>query len=388
MDFTLSEEQTLIKDSAARISDELLAPLAPKLDAGEGFNEFKANLKTLADSGFMGINISSDYGGTEAGVVAYALALEETARGCASTAVTVSVTNLVAEIIEAMGTEEQKTEYIPKLCDGTFSSGAFCLTESGAGSDPAGMRTEAKMDGNEWVINGEKLYVTSGAIAGVYVVWAVTSKEASKGKGISCFLVEAGTEGLNIGRAEKKMGQRGSPTNVINFDNCRIPADAMLGKENDGFRIAVGELTGGRIGVAAIARGIARAALDAAKAYVFEREQFGKKIAEFQGIQWKLADIETELEAARLLILQAATLKDQGKDYTVAASMAKLYSSEMAQRACYVAIQFHGGAGYTEEFPVERYARDARVTAIYEGTSEVQRVIIARDILKQMAAAA
>ncbi len=250
------------------------------------------------------------------------------------------------------------------------------------------MQTRAKMDGNEWVLNGEKIFVTSGGITGIFIVWAVTDPDAPKGKGISCFLVEPGAPGLEIGRAEKKMGQRGSLTNVVTFDDCRIPADAMLGVENDGFRIAVGELAGGRIGVASIARGIARAALDAAKSYISERRQFGKRIADFQGIQWQLVDHETELEAARLLILQAALLKEQGKPFGTAASMAKLYSSEAAQRACYTALQLHGGAGYTEEFPVERYTRDVRITTIYEGTSEVQRVIIARSILKEMDATA
>ncbi|MBL4759069.1 MAG: acyl-CoA dehydrogenase family protein [Rhizobiales bacterium] len=384
MDFELTEEQTLIKQSACKFAEDLLAPNAPILDKGEGQEDFLANLKTLAQAGFMGINISSKYGGTEAGVVSYALALEETARACASTAVTLSVTNLVAEIIETCGTEAQRAAHIPKICDGTYSSGAFCLTEAGAGSDPSGMQTRAKMDGNEWVLNGEKIFVTSGGITGIFVVWAVTDPDAPKGKGISCFLVEPDTKGLIIGRAEKKMGQRGSLTNVITFDDCRIPADAMLGAENDGFRIAVGELAGGRIGIASVARGIARAALDAGKSYIGERRQFGKRIADFQGIQWQLVDHETELEAARLLILQAALLKEQGKPFGPAASMAKLFSTEAAQRACYTALQLHGGAGYTEEFAVERYMRDVRVTTIYEGTSEVQRVIIARDILAQM----
>ncbi len=388
MDLELSEEQTLIRESARRMANDLLAPVAPLLDHGEGHAEFMSNLKKLAGAGFMGINVSSDYGGTGAGVVAYALALEETARACAATAVTLSVTNLVAEIIESVGSAAQRAAHIPKICDGTYPSGAFCLTEAGAGSDPSGMRTRAKMDGNEWVLNGEKIFVTSGGITGIFVVWAVTDPDAPKGKGISCFLVEPGTAGLAIGRAEKKMGQRGSLTNVVTFDDCRIPADAMLGIENDGFRIAVGELAGGRIGVASIARGIACAALDAAKSYIGERRQFGKRIADFQGIQWQLVDHETELEAARLLILQAALLKEQGKPFGTAASMAKLYSTEAAQRACYTALQLHGGAGYTEEFPVERYMRDVRITTIYEGTSEVQRVIISRHILKQMAATA
>ncbi len=383
VEFNLSEEQTLIQKSARRFAETHLAPLAEELDHGGGYEKFLTNLKLLAEAGFMGINVEARYGGTEAGAISFALVLQEVARCCASSAVTLSVTNLAAEIIQACGTEEQKKKYIPKLCDGTYSSGGFCLTESGAGSDPAGMRTQARKDGNEWVLNGEKIFVTSGAFAGVFVVWAVTDKQAPKGKGISCFLVEADTPGLNIGRAEKKMGQRGSLTNVINFDECRIPAGNLLGAENDGFRIAVGELAGGRIGIASLALGVARAAINAAKSYVLEREQFGRKLAEFQGLQWMLADRETELEAARLLILQAAFLKEEGKPFGKAASMAKLFTSEAAQRACYSALQLHGGAGYTQEFPLERYARDARITTIYEGTSEVQRVIIAREILRE-----
>ncbi|MBZ0216291.1 MAG: acyl-CoA dehydrogenase family protein, partial [Fimbriimonadaceae bacterium] len=309
MDFNLSEEQILIRESARRIAKTHLAPLAERLDRGDGDDQFLRNLKLLAESGFMGINVSAAYGGTDAGVVSFALAIQEIAGTCASTAVTLSVTNMVAEIIQACGTEEQKQKYIPKLCDGTYAAGGFCLTESGAGSDPSGMRTRARMDGNEWVLNGEKIYVTSGAYGGVFVVWAVTDQDAPKGQGISCFLVEADAPGLQVGKAEAKMGQRGSHTNVLHFDNCRIPAGNLLGAENGGFRIAIGELAGGRIGIASLALGIARAAIEAAKTFILEREQFGRKISEFQGLQWTLADRETELEAARLLILQAATLK-------------------------------------------------------------------------------
>ncbi|WP_248304612.1 acyl-CoA dehydrogenase family protein [Breoghania sp. L-A4] len=244
------------------------------------------------------------------------------------------------------------------------------------------MKTRAAMDGNEWVLNGSKLYITSGEYAGVFVVWAVTDPDAPKGKGISCFLVESGTPGLVIGKAEKKMGQAGSVTNEVVFQDCRIPASALMGKLNDGFRIAVGELAGGRIGIAALALGVARAAMDAAKAYVKERQQFGKAIADMQGIQWMIADRETELEAARLLILQAAWLKEHGKPFVREASMAKLFASEAAQKATYTALQMHGGAGYIRDYPLERYARDARITTIYEGTSEIQRLIIAREVMK------
>jgi alkylation response protein AidB-like acyl-CoA dehydrogenase len=382
MDFEPTEEQRLIRDTARRVATDRLQPLADALDRGEGRDKFLENLRVLAENGFMGLNVSSQYGGSEAGPVGFALALQELARGCASTAVTASVTNMVAEIIETCGSEEQRITYLPRICEGTYSAAGFCLTEAGAGSDPAGMRTSARMDGNEWVLNGSKLYITSGDYAGVFVVWAVSDPDAPKGKGITCFLVEAGTEGLIIGAPEKKMGQTGSATNPVTFDNCRIPASAILGEINGGFRIAVGELAGGRIGIASVALGIARAAMDQAITYTQEREQFGRKIADNQGIQWMIADRETELEAARLLILQAATLKGAGRPYAREASMAKLYASEAAQRATYTALQLHGGAGYIRETGIERLARDARITTIYEGTSEIQRLIIARETLR------
>ncbi|WP_232372444.1 acyl-CoA dehydrogenase family protein [Acuticoccus mangrovi] len=379
----MDDEITMIADAAARIAAEHLAPFAETLDRGrEGALEgFLANLKRLADNGFMAINVPAAYGGTEAGAVAFARVVEELAKACASTAVTVSVTNMVGEIIAAVGSEAQKEAYLPKLADGTYPAGAFCLTEAGAGSDPAGMRTRAVRDGDDYVLNGTKLYITSAEYAGVFVVWAVTDPDAPKGRGISCFLVEAGTPGLVIGKREQKLGQHGSATNIVTLEDCRVPASAMLGAQNAGFRIAVGELAGGRIGIASLARGIARAALEAAIAYAKEREQFGAPIAAMQGPQWMIADAATELEAARLLILEAARLKDAGLPYARAASMAKLYSTEAAQRVTYLALQLHGGAGYLTDHPVERYTRDVRITTIYEGTSEIQRMIIARDVL-------
>jgi alkylation response protein AidB-like acyl-CoA dehydrogenase len=375
----------MIQDTARRIAAERLAPLAPALDRGEGRTEFLANLRLLAENGFMGLNVEAPHGGSEAGSVAFALAVEALGHGCAATGVTVSVTNMVGEIVQAVGNAEQRKAYLPKLCDGTFAAGAFCLTEQGAGSDPAGMTTRATRDGDSYVIDGEKIFITSAEYAGLFVVWAVTGRDAPKGKGISCFLVEAGTSGLVIGKAEHKMGQTGSATNVVRFENCRVPAHALLGKENDGFRIAVGELAGGRIGIAALSLGIARAAMDAAKAYVKERKQFGSRIADFQGVQWMIADRETDLEAARLLMLQAAHLKEQRLPYAKAASMAKLFASEAAHRATDTALQLFGGAGYIRDTGIERLARDARVTRIYEGTSEVQRLIIARETLQRNA---
>ena len=383
MHFSLTDEEEMIREAARRIAAERLAPLAERLDRGEGREEHLSNLKLLAENGFMALNVRSEYGGTEAGSVAFALAVEEIGYACAATGVATSVTNMVGEVIQAVGSDEQKRQYLPRLADGTYPAGAFCLTESGAGSDPAGMTTRARRDGNGWVIEGQKLYISSAEFAGLFVVWAVTDPQAAKGKGISVFLVEREAPGLVIGKAEKKMGQAGSPTNLVTFDGCRVPANALMGRDNDGFRVAVGELAGGRIGVAALSLGIARAAMDAAKGYVRERKQFDQPIADFQGIQWMIADREVDLEAARLLILQAAHLKDQGQPFAKAASMAKLFASEAAHRATDTAIQLHGGAGYISDYAVERHARDARITRIYEGTSEIQRLIIARETLRQ-----
>ena len=383
MHFSLTDEEEMIRDTARRIAVERFAPLAEKLDRGEGRQEHLSNLKLLAENGFMALNVRSEYGGTEAGSVAFALAVEEIGYACAATGVATSVTNMVGEVIQAVGSDEQKRQYLPRLADGTYPAGAFCLTESGAGSDPAGMTTRARRDGNGWVIEGQKLYISSAEFAGLFVVWAVTDPDAPKGKGISCFLVERDTPGLVIGKAERKMGQHGSPTNAVHFEGCRVAGSALMGRENDGFRVAVGELAGGRIGIAALSLGIARAAMDSAKSYVKGREQFGSPLSDFQGLQWMIADREVDLEASRLLILQAASLKDQGQPFAKAASMAKLFASEAAHRATDTAIQLHGGAGYCRDYPVERYARDARVTRIYEGTSEIQRIIIARETLRQ-----
>lgn len=383
MDFFLCEEQSMIRDAARRFADTELAPAAAAVEKPDNRQILLDNLKKLAELGFMGLNVKAEYGGSEAGVVAFSLAITELARGCASTAVTVSVTNMVAEVIQTCGTEEQKQTYLPRLCGGEYPAGGFCLTESGAGSDPASMSCKAVRDGDDWVINGSKLYITSGPYAGVFVVWAVTDPEAKKGKGISCFLVEGDNPGLKVGKEEAKMGQKGSATNEIQFDNCRVPASAMMGAENDGFRIAVSELAGGRIGIGSLALGVASAAMDVARSYLLERKQFGQRLADMQGLQWMLADTYTDLEASRLLLMQAACLKEQGQSYARAASMAKLHAAEKANHACYVAQQLLGGAGYCSEYPVERMARDVRITSIYEGTSEIQRLIIARDLLAE-----
>jgi alkylation response protein AidB-like acyl-CoA dehydrogenase len=382
MQFSLSDEEEMIRETARRFAAERLAPLAARLDRGEGRAEFLANLSELAANGFMALNVDPDHGGTGAGTVAFALAIEELAHGCAATAVTTSVTNMVGEVVQAVGSSEQKARHLPKLADGTYPAGAFCLTEAGAGSDPAGMTTRARRDGGDYVLDGSKIYITSGDYAGLFVVWAVTDPQAAKGRGISCFLVQAGTPGLVVGKSEEKMGQTGSATNTIHFDGCRVPASALMGRENDGFRVAVGELAGGRIGVAALSLGIARAAMDAAKAHIRERKQFGQALAEFQGLQWMIADRETDIEAAKLLILSAAHAKDERRPFAKQASMAKLFASEAAHRATDTAIQLLGGAGYCRDHPVERLARDARITRIYEGTSEIQRLIIARETLR------
>ncbi|MAG76140.1 MAG: acyl-CoA dehydrogenase [Colwelliaceae bacterium] len=381
MDLSLTEEQLMIQDMARKFADSELAPVAAELDHHNDQTLFQANLKKLAELGFMGLNISSEYGGVEAGTVAFSLAITELARACASTAVTTSVTNMVAEVIQAVGNDEQKQKYLPKICSGEYLAGGFCLTEPAAGSDPASMKTTAVKDGDDYILNGSKIYITSGSFAGVFVVWAVTNPEARKGKGISCFLVEAGTPGVTIGKAEEKMGQKASPTNEVHFDNCRIPASALMGEENKGFAIAVSELAGGRIGIGSLALGVGLAAMDYARQFITEREQFGQSLSSFQGLQWKLADRYTELEASRLLLMQAADLKEKGQPFGQAASMAKLFASEKANKACYDAQQLLGGAGYIKEYPLERLARDVRITSIYEGTSEIQKVIIARSLL-------
>jgi len=385
MELALTDIQSQIQNSAKKFAEAELAPLAATLDAGSGREGLLKNIRKLAELGFMGLNVSSQYGGTEAGVVAFSVAMTEIAKACAATAVTVSVTNLIGEVIQSIGTEEQKQYYIPKLCNGEYSGGSFCLSEAGAGSDPSGMQTRAVRDGDEWVINGTKMWISSAEHAGVFVVWAVTDPDVPKGKGITCFLVERDTPGITVGKAEHKMGQRGSCTNSVIFEDCRLPADAILGKPNDGFRIAIAELAGGRIGIGSLALGVATAAMDIARQYVSEREQFDKKISAFQGIQWMLADTYTELEASRLLLMNAAYLKESGQPFMKQAAMAKLYATEAANSACYKALQLMGGAGYTEEYPLERFTRDVRVTTIYEGTSEVQRVIIARELLREIA---
>jgi len=294
--------------------------------------------------------------------------------------VTMAVTNMSAELINRFGAEAIKDRYIPRLLSGESVCGAFALSEPHCGSDAGALRTTARRDGGHWVIDGSKQWITSGAHAGVLVVWARTSADGNKG--ISAFVVEGGAQGLHIGRAEDKMGLRASNTVGLNFEGCRIPAENLLGSQGDGFKLAMVALDGGRIGIASQACGVARAALDASVLYAKDRTAFGHPIGDFEAIRWFLANIKTELSAAELLTLRAATLKERGAQFTREASMAKLFASEMSNRVCDKAVQIHGGYGYIDEFPVERYFRDARVQTLYEGTSEIQRVVIAREVLK------
>ncbi|MSP23808.1 MAG: acyl-CoA dehydrogenase [Myxococcales bacterium] len=379
MDFELTETQHLIVTTARDYVERAVRPAAALLDRQARFPS--AELAGLAALGMMGVNIPAELGGAEAGAVAYALAMMEVARGCASTAVTMGVTNMVGEAIARFGSEGQRRTYVPRLTSGEYVAGAFALSEPGAGSDPGGMTTTATRSDRGWLLNGQKQWITSGSRAGVVVVWARTdSAEARLGsKGLSCFLVEQNTPGLETGRHEEKLGLCASETVSLSFTDCVLPDEALLGEVGGGFKIAMMALDGGRIGIASQAIGIGTAALEAAIAYAKERKQFGQAIAEFQAIQWMIADSKVELEAARLLTLRAASMKERGGvRFTREAAIAKLFASEAAWRVCDRALQIHGGYGYVKEFPVERHLRDVRVTRIYEGTSEIQRIVIAR----------
>ncbi|HMR09006.1 MAG TPA: acyl-CoA dehydrogenase family protein [Polyangiaceae bacterium] len=378
MQFELNETEQLIQKTAREFATQKLAPVAAEQER-DGRFPLEA-LKGLAELGLLGVNVDAEFGGAEAGVLAYSLAMMEVSRACASTGVSMAVTNMVAEVIQHFGNDDQKREHLPNITSGEHVTAAFALSEPAAGSDPGAMTTTAKRDGEGWVLNGQKQWITNGAYAGVMVVWARTGGAGTKG--ISCFLVPGGTPGLVVGKPEDKLGIRASNTVPLTFEDCRVPASALLNDEGMGFRIAMMALDGGRIGIASQAIGIASAALAAAVAYAKDRQAFGKPIADFQAIQWMLADSQTELEAARLLTFQAASLKQAQKPFTREASMAKLFASEAANRICNRAMQVHGGYGYIREYPVERYLRDVRVTTIYEGTSEIQRLVIARELLR------
>jgi alkylation response protein AidB-like acyl-CoA dehydrogenase len=383
MEFDLNETQSLIQKAARDYAQKVILPQAKEIDATE---KFPAEiLRGLGDLGLLAVNVPGVYGGSEAGVVSYSLAMQEVARACASTAVTMAVTNMVGEVIAQFGTDEQRQKYCPKLASGEYLAGAFGLSEPGAGSDPGGMLATARLDGDTWVLDGAKQWITSGAYAGVFVVWARTGDKTTHpgGKGLTCFLVEAGTPGLRIGRKEDKMGLRGSNTVALELEGVRVPASALLGELHGGFKIGMMALDGGRIGIASQALGIARAALDESVTYAKDRKAFGKSIGEFQAIQWKLADMRTAIDAAHMLTMRAATLKEAKKPFSREASMAKVFSTENAWKICNEAVQIHGGYGYTREFPAERHLRDVRVSMIYEGTSEVQRIVIARSLLSE-----
>jgi butyryl-CoA dehydrogenase len=330
----------------------------------------------LAELGLAGIIFPEEYGGAEADYLSYAIAMEELSRVCASTGVTLAAhISLACNPLFKFGTEEQKQKYLVPLAEGS-KLGAFGLTETGAGSDAGGTRTTAVLDGDEWILNGSKIFISNGKYAETYVVFARTDKQAKKHHGISVFIVEKGTPGFSFGKKEEKMGIRSSPTYELVFENCRIPKENLLGEKGQGFKVAMQTLDGGRIGVAAQALGIAQGAFDAAVAYAKERKQFDQPIAGFQAVQFMLADMATEIESARLLVYQAAYRASAGLSYAKESAMAKLFASEVAMNVTTKSVQIHGGYGYTREFPVERMMRDAKITEIYEGTSEIQRIVI------------
>ncbi|MCL2341208.1 MAG: acyl-CoA dehydrogenase [Proteobacteria bacterium] len=381
MHFELTEEQRLIRDMVRSFAETEVAPSAAERDETEHFDR-ALMFDRLADLGLTGIVFPEEYGGAGADYLSYAIAVEELSRVCGSTGVTLSAhLSLCANPIYMFGTEAQKQKFLVPLAKGE-KIGAFGLTEPSAGSDAGGTKTTATRDGNDWILNGSKIFITNGGEAETYVVLARSDKSAEKHRGISAYIVEKGTPGFSFGKKEKKMGIRSSPTMELVFENCRIPGENLLGKEGEGFKVAMKTLDGGRIGIAAQALGIAQGAFEAALAYTKEREQFNKPIAAFQGVSFQLADMATQIEAARLLIYQAAYRASAGLSYSQESAMAKLFASETAMRVTTQAVQLHGGYGYTREFPVERMMRDAKITEIYEGTSEIQRVVIGAALTK------
>jgi butyryl-CoA dehydrogenase len=370
-------EQEMIRDAMRTFAQERLAPFAAEWDREHRFP--KEALQELAGLGAMGMVVPEEWGGAGLDYVSLVLALEEIAAGDGATSTIISVQNsLACGITLKYGTDAQKDRYLRRLASGEWL-GAFCLTEPQAGSDAAALHTRAVRDGDHWVLDGTKQFITSGKHAQVAIVFAVTDKAAGK-KGISCFLVPTDTPGYIVSRLEDKMGQHASDTATITFEDCRIPADHLLGREGEGYKIALSNLEAGRIGIAAQSVGMARAALEAAVKYAKERVAFDQPIIEHQAVSFRLADMATQIEAARQLVLHAATLKDAGQPCLKEASMAKLFASTMAERVCSDAIQIHGGYGYVSDFPVERIYRDVRVCQIYEGASDIQRLVIARAV--------
>ncbi len=378
MDFSLSKEHEMARTLFRDFAETEVKPLAHEVDETEQFPRGTAD--KMAKLGFLGIPIGKEYGGQGCDTLTYAMCVEELSRVCGTTGVIVSAhTSLCAEPIKKFGTEEQKQKFLVPLAKGE-KLGAFGLTEPGAGTDAAGQQTKAIPDGDDYIINGSKIFITNGKEADIYVIFAMTDK--SKGtKGISAFIIEKGTPGFTFGTKEKKMGIRGSATYELIFTDCRIPKENLLGAIGKGFGIAMTTLDGGRIGIASQALGLAQGALDETIAYVKERKQFGRSIAKFQNTQFQIADMATKVEAARLLVYKAAIAKDTQKKCSLEAAMAKLYAAEVAMEVTNKAVQLHGGYGYTREYPVERMMRDAKITEIYEGTSEVQRMVISGALL-------
>ncbi|MFQ7223574.1 MAG: acyl-CoA dehydrogenase [Lachnospiraceae bacterium] len=388
MDFTLSKEHEMARALFREFAEKEVKPLAIEVDETEVFP--RETVEKMAKAGFMGIPVPKEYGGQGCDVLTYAMCVEELAKVCGTTAVIVSAhTSLCCDPILTFGTEDQKKKYLPDLASGK-KIGAFGLTEPGAGTDAQGQQTKAVLDGDEWVLNGSKIFITNGKEADVYVIFAITGMVEKRGrmtKEISAFIVEKGTPGFSFGTKEKKMGIRGSSTYELIFTDCRIPKENMLGAQGKGFGIAMHTLDGGRIGIAAQALGLGEGALERTIAYVKERKQFGRAIGQFQNTQFQLADMATKAQAAQFMVYKAACTKDQyTKDhktsYNVKAAMAKLYAAEMAMEVTTKAVQLHGGYGYTREYEVERMMRDAKITEIYEGTSEVQRMVISANLLK------
>jgi butyryl-CoA dehydrogenase len=381
MNFTLSPEEALIQSTAREFADKELAPLASRIDR-EGAIP-REILDKMASLGFLGMLTPDTYGGVGLTNLALALVQIEINRACASTGVTMSVHNSLCQSpLLRFGSDEQKQKYLPRLARGEWI-GAYSLTEPVSGTDAAALITSAARDGGDYVINGTKNFVTNGGFADLFILFARTdSSPSAKQTGISAFLVERTSKGLTVGKPEKKMGIRGSSTTTLFFDGCRVPKANLLGKEGDGLKIALSTLDGGRIGIASQACGIAVACLDASIKYAKERRQFDRPIGEFQAIQWKISEMATDIDAAKLLIYRAARMRDAAEPHTKEASMAKLFASTMVNRHATQAVQIHGGVGYIKDFPVERYFRDAKITEIYEGTSEVQKIVVARSLMK------
>ncbi len=378
MTSTLTAEQEMIRLMARDFARRELEPRASLLDRD---GSFPVNVvRKMGELGLLGMMVPPEYGGAGAEAVSYCLAVQEIAYSCASTAVTMSVANLSTEPLLKFGDDALKKRYLPRLARGDLL-GCFALTEPGAGSDPASLQIRAEDRGGHYLVNGTKVFITHGAYADVINLIARTGPEKGN-RGLSAFVVEKGARGFSVGRAEEKMGLRASNTVELVFEDCVVPDENLIGRPGQGFTIAMSALDSGRIGIASQAVGIARACLDEAVLYARQRRQFGRAIGSFQAIQWMIADMATAIEAAHLLTLSAARKKDQGKSFTKEASMAKLFASEAANRAAYHAVQIHGGYGYTRDFKVERLYRDARATTIYEGTSEIQRIVIARTLLR------